>query len=92
MCSSDLNAFNRDPLFLDYVDFPGIVDVAEALHGNDCHIIGMTAWITGPGRPDQTLHADWLPVSLPADIMADQRRSEERRGGKECRSRVSPCH
>ncbi len=25
------------------------------------------------GRPDQTLHVDWLPVSLPQDVLADPR-------------------
>ena len=67
------NAFNRDPLFLQYVDHAAIIAVAEATHGDDCHIIGMTAWMTGPGRPDQSLHTDWLPLSLPADILADPR-------------------
>ena len=60
------NAFNRDPLFLSYVDRPGVIEIAEAIHGNDCHIIGMTTWMTGPGRPDQQLHADWQPLTLPA--------------------------
>jgi len=63
------NVFNRDPLFLSYVDIPGVIEIAEAIHGNDCHIIGMTAWITGPGRPDQTLHADWQPITLPTEVM-----------------------
>ncbi|CAN5529681.1 hypothetical protein BH10CHL1_BH10CHL1_46590 [soil metagenome] len=63
------NAFNRHPLFLPYVDRPGIVEIAEAVHGSDCHIIGMTAWLTGPGRPDQQLHADWQPITLPAEVM-----------------------
>lgn len=65
------NAFNRDPLFLSYVDRPGVVEIAEAIHGNDCHIIGMTAWLTGPGRPDQQLHADWQPLTLPAEVMSN---------------------
>ena len=63
------NAFNRDPLFLSFIDRPGVVDIAEAVHGSDCHIIGMTAWMTGPGRPDQQLHADWQPITLPAEVM-----------------------
>ncbi|NKB69377.1 MAG: dioxygenase [Candidatus Latescibacteria bacterium] len=67
------NAFNRDPLFLDYLDQPGVIEIAEALHGDDCHVIGMTAWLTGPGRPDQSLHTDWLPISLPEDVLADPR-------------------
>ena len=63
------NAFNRDPVFLPYVDWPGVIEIAEAIHGNDCHIIGMTAWMTGPGRPDQQLHADWQPITLPPEVM-----------------------
>ena len=47
--------------------------MAEDVHGDDCHIIGMTAWMTGPGRPDQTLHTDWLPIRLPEDVAADPR-------------------
>ncbi|MDP6356381.1 MAG: phytanoyl-CoA dioxygenase family protein [Planctomycetota bacterium] len=67
------NAFNRDEVFLQYIDRPGIIDVVEAIHGEDCHVIGMTAWMTGPGRPQQGLHVDWLPVPLPADVVADLR-------------------
>ena len=67
------NAFNRDVVFLQYLDKPEIIELGEAIHGEDCHVIGMTAWTTGPGRPDQTLHTDWLPISLPADVLADPR-------------------
>lgn len=67
------NAFNKDPLFAQYLDYEGIIDVVESMLGADCHCVGMTAWITGPGRPDQTLHTDWQPLSLPEDIMRDER-------------------
>ena len=67
------NSFNRDPIFLQYLDMPGVIDLAEATHGEDCHIIGMTAWVTGPGRPDQRLHCDWLPVEVPEVLLADPR-------------------
>ena len=67
------NAFNRDPHFVRFLDYPGVIEVAEALHGANCHVIGMTAWMTGPGRPDQSLHADWQPLTLPEDVMADPR-------------------
>lgn len=67
------NAFNRDPVFTPYLDRAEIIDLVEAVHGDDCHCIGMTAWVTGPGRPDQTLHADWQPLTLPADVMEDPR-------------------
>ena len=45
------NAFNRDPIFVQYLDRPEIIDLVEAVHGDDCHCIGMTAWMTGPARP-----------------------------------------
>lgn len=67
------NAFNRDEVFLQYLDKPRIIELAEEIHGADCHIIGMTAWITGPGRPEQKLHVDYLPISLPEDILEDPR-------------------
>ena len=67
------NAFNRDPLFLKYLDKPGLIDLAEAIHGSDCHVIAMHTWMVGPGRPDQALHTDWLPVSLPPEVAADPR-------------------
>ena len=63
------NAFNRDPIFLPYLDLPEIIDLIEAVHGPDCHCIGMTAWLTGTGRPAQKLHADWQPLSLPEEVM-----------------------
>ncbi len=65
------NAFNHNELFFAFLDKPGIIEVAEALHGEDCHVIGMTAWVTGPGRPPQNLHVDYLAVEMPAHVMAD---------------------
>lgn len=65
------NVFNRDPHFLPFLDRPEVIEIEEAVHGEDCHIIGMTSWITGPGRPDQGLHADWQPLELPAEVMAN---------------------
>ena len=67
------NCFNSDPFFLRYLDKPDIIEVWEAVHGPDCHAIAMTSWITGPGRPDQALHADWQPIDLPEDVIADER-------------------
>ena len=52
------NAFNRDILYLQYLDRPDIIEVEEAVHGDECHVIGMTAWLTGPGRPHQSLHIE----------------------------------
>ena len=49
------NAFNRDPHFVQFLDYPGVIEIAEALHGANCHVIGMTSWITGPGRPESAV-------------------------------------
>lgn len=67
------NAFNRHEHFLQFLDYPGVVEIEEAVHGDDCHVIGMTAWMTGHGRPDQSLHSDWLALSLPEDVTSDPR-------------------
>ena len=67
------NVFNRGEIFRQYLDKPGIIELVEEIHGSDCHVIGMTAWITGPGRPDQSLHVDYLPISLPPDLLEDVR-------------------
>ena len=67
-------AFNRDPLFLKYLDKPGLIELAEAVHGADCHIVSMHTWAVGPGRPDQLLHTDWLPITLPEDIATESSR------------------
>ena len=76
-----LNCFNRDPLFLQYLDKTPVIEVAEAVMGHTdisrrtipCHLIGMSTWVTGPGRPGQQLHIDWQPISLPEDVAADPR-------------------
>ena len=65
------NAFNHNEVFFSFLDRPGIIEVAEALLGEECHVIGMTAWVTGPGRPTQNLHVDYLAVELPKHVLAD---------------------
>ena len=65
--------FNRDAYFLQFLDRAPVADVADAVMGDDCHIIGMTGWITGPGRVDQQLHSDYQPIELPEGTMDDPR-------------------
>jgi ectoine hydroxylase-related dioxygenase (phytanoyl-CoA dioxygenase family) len=67
------NAFNRDLVFLRCIDRRGVIEIEQAVHGEDCHVLGSTAWVTGPGRPRQPLHVDWLPIPLPEDVLADPR-------------------
>jgi ectoine hydroxylase-related dioxygenase (phytanoyl-CoA dioxygenase family) len=55
--------FNRDPFWLEFLDRPGIIDVAEAVVGRDCHVIGETAWRSLPGFRGDALHADYVPIT-----------------------------
>jgi ectoine hydroxylase-related dioxygenase (phytanoyl-CoA dioxygenase family) len=66
-----LNVFNRDPFWLAFLDRPGIVDLAEAALGEDCHVIGETAWRSHPGYAADPLHADYLPLQWPEGALAD---------------------
>jgi len=68
------SAYHQNPDLLDYIDRPGIIDVAEAIHngaqGGGCHVTGGSSWITGAGRRIE-LHLDYLPVSLPESVHED---------------------
>lgn len=59
--------FNRDPLWLPFLDLPALIELAEAALGSDCHIIGQTAWRSHPGYPGMGLHLDHLPFELPGN-------------------------
>ncbi|MFJ4065719.1 phytanoyl-CoA dioxygenase family protein [Pseudomonas sp. NPDC089996] len=57
--------FNRNPLWLPFLDLPPVIELAEAVLGEDCHVIGQTAWRSHPGYPGMALHLDHLPLALP---------------------------
>ncbi len=63
--------FNRDPLWLPYLDLPGVIELAEAALGADCHVIGQTAWRCHPGFVGAELHLDYLVLELPPTLLAD---------------------
>ncbi|MEG1038401.1 MAG: phytanoyl-CoA dioxygenase family protein [Pseudomonas sp.] len=63
--------FNRDPFWLTYLDLPGVIELAEAALGEDCHIIGQTAWRSHPGYQGMPLHLDYLVMTLPESLLAD---------------------
>jgi hypothetical protein len=65
--------FNRDPFWLRFLDLSGIIALAEAALGEDCHIIGQTAWRSHPGHRGVGVHADYLAVEMPEDMLADPR-------------------
>lgn len=58
-----LCVFNREPYWLQFLDRPGVIDVAETALGVDCHVIGQTAWRSHPGFRGEPLHADYLPFT-----------------------------
>lgn len=59
------NVFNRDPFWLSFLDRPGVIDLAEAILGSNCHIIGETAWRSHPDHQGMGLHVDYLPMEWP---------------------------
>ena len=63
--------FNRDPFWLPYLDLPGVIELAEACLGRDCHVIGQTAWRSHPGFVGGELHADYLAMELPEQLLHD---------------------
>ena len=67
------NAWNRNPELLQFLTVSPTVDIAEAVLGDDCRVIGTTNWVTGPGRPDGGLHNDYLPFSVPAQLLESGR-------------------
>ena len=65
------NVFNRDPFWLLFLDRRGVIDLAEASLGTDCHIIGETAWRSHPGTQGVGLHLDYLPMTWPKPGVPD---------------------
>jgi ectoine hydroxylase-related dioxygenase (phytanoyl-CoA dioxygenase family) len=65
--------FNRDPYWLSALDRPGVIDLAEATMGQECHIIGQTAWRSHPGHNNWGVHVDRLFVPMPEDMAQDSR-------------------
>ena len=63
--------FNRSPFWLRFLDLPGVIELAEAALGTDCHIIGQTSWRSRPGFIGGELHADYLAMELPESLLAD---------------------
>jgi hypothetical protein len=60
--------FNRDPFWLQFIDWPGVVDLAEATMGEQCHIIGQSAWRSHPGHNGWSPHTDRVFFELPEEV------------------------
>lgn len=65
--------FNRDRTFFDLIDREGIVDLAEATMGDQCHIIGLTAWKSHPGHDGWQPHTDHTLVTVPEETASDRK-------------------
>ncbi|WP_446731539.1 phytanoyl-CoA dioxygenase family protein [Pseudomonas sp. OTU5201] len=63
--------FNRSKEWLAFLDLPGVIELAEAALGEDCHVIGQTAWRCHPGFVGAELHLDHLVMELPESLLAD---------------------
>jgi hypothetical protein len=63
--------FNRDPFWLPLLDLPGVIELAEACLGAHCHVIGQTAWRSHQGFVGGELHADYLAMELPEQLLRD---------------------
>lgn len=64
------NVFNRDPFFLPLIDRPGLIDVVEGCLGDQCHIIGQSAWRSYPGHQGGGgPHIDQIFCPLPEDVL-----------------------
>ncbi len=65
--------FNRDPFWLQFMDMPGVIDSVEELMGDQCHIIGMSAWRTPPGAGNKFIHADQIFVPMDEELLTSGR-------------------
>ncbi len=65
--------FNREKCFLDLIDRAGVVELAEATMGDQCHIIGETAWKSHRGHNGWNIHTDHIFMTLPEEFVADPR-------------------
>ena len=70
--------FPNDPKLLDYIDRPGIIEVADAIHDVPDRpqrgglVAGGSMWITGRGRR-MGVHVDFQAMTLPEEVCGDSR-------------------
>jgi hypothetical protein len=57
--------FNRERIFFELIDRSPTIDLAEATMGDQCHIIGLTAWKSHPGHNGWGPHTDHTLVTVP---------------------------
>jgi ectoine hydroxylase-related dioxygenase (phytanoyl-CoA dioxygenase family) len=67
------NVFNQDAFWLKFIDWPGVVDLAEAVMGEQCHIIGESAWRSRPGHNGDGIHADQRFIDVDEELLVSGR-------------------
>jgi hypothetical protein len=66
--------FEQGPEFEALVDNPGVIDLVEAILGEDCHLIANSALRTGPEETISSWHVDeTVRFPRPADVPLDPR-------------------
>jgi hypothetical protein len=65
------NVFNREKVFLDLTDREPTITLAESVMGQECHIIGQSAWRSRPGHNGWGPHTDRVFVEFPEGIADD---------------------
>ncbi|HEX8552936.1 MAG TPA: phytanoyl-CoA dioxygenase family protein [Abditibacteriaceae bacterium] len=63
--------FNRDPFWLGLLDRPGVIDLAESAMGEECHIIGQSAWRSHPAHNGWSPHTDRVFFEVPEELLLD---------------------
>jgi Phytanoyl-CoA dioxygenase (PhyH) len=64
--------FNRERWFFDFMDRAGVVELAESTMGDQCHVIGMSAWRSHPGHNGWSPHTDHTLVTVPPETASDR--------------------
>lgn len=62
-------AFNRDLAFLNLIDREPVISLAEGTMGDQCHIIGESAWRSHPGHNGWSPHTDRTFITVPEELV-----------------------
>ena len=68
--------FNRHPYWLQFLDYPGVIELAEASMGDQCHSIGMSCWRSWPGKGGDLpggIHSDHLMMQYDSELLLSGR-------------------
>jgi ectoine hydroxylase-related dioxygenase (phytanoyl-CoA dioxygenase family) len=61
--------FNRDPFWLRFLDKSGVIELAESAMGEECHIIGQSAWRSHPAHNGWAPHTDRVFFEVPEELL-----------------------